>query len=92
MVCADAYCRSVNICFYDLSALNGRLSGRPLTFVNEISAAKLKDELTSRELRTAIGYGITHFKGQPVTIAILYDANDPRAFKMEIGKVGSHAA
>jgi hypothetical protein len=77
---------------HGLNALNYGLSGCPRSFVDKISAAKLKDELTPWEVRTALGNRIAHFKSQAVAITILDDAKDPCAFKMDVGDVAAHAA
>jgi hypothetical protein len=80
MVCVHPYLHLVRIFVQDLNAPNSGLSGTS-RFVDGISAAKLQDKLTAREIRTPIGNRVAHLKDQAVSIPILDYANDFSAFK-----------
>ncbi len=93
MVRVHAYRDAVRSCLYNLDALNHRLSRHVHDgFIDKVSATNLKDNLTSGEIRTAISNRVAQFKGQSLLISILDDTNDPRAFQMNVGQVGAHAA
>ena len=74
MVRAHAYRDTVRPCLCNLNTLNHRLSWHAC-FIDKVSAANLKDELTSGEIGSTIGDRVTPFKGQPVSIGFLDDTN-----------------
>jgi hypothetical protein len=85
-----AYRCAVRIYLRDLNALNSRLT-RTALFFDEISAAPLEREFTSRKVGTALGDRIGQLKGQALSVSILDDANNSRAFKVNIGDGSRHA-
>jgi hypothetical protein len=76
----------------NLNALNGGLGpGRPLRFIDNVSAEVLKNEIASRKVGSTFWHSVAHFKGQHMSIGILDDANDRCALKMDVGNVSDHA-
>jgi len=77
-----AYRDSVRICLYNLDPLDCRLSGTR-SLLDNVSVVTVKDEPTAREVTTAAGYRVAHFECKPVSVDVLNDADNPRAFKLD---------
>ena len=90
-VCVHAYRDSVSIYLPNLDPLDCRLSSTP-RLVDNISVVTVKDEPTTREVRTATGYRVAHFEREPVSVNVLNDADNPRGFELDCGEVRTHVA